>query len=152
MIYDGIVKGKYVCLRSIEEKDAPRILEMRADYEYTKYLGPPLDSDVEHEEAWIRSLRDKSDDYTFVSIDSEGKIVGKIALMDIADGNACSGRFLMYGNALQSIETSYLMKVFAFDILKLEYIRAYIDPRNKRALRLSEMEGMTFSNPEFVPE
>lgn len=149
MIYEKELKGKYVTLRSIQETDAEVVLKMRLNPQKTKYMGAPIENDINHERNWIKQIREKKDDYTFVSVDSFGNVIGKIGIYNFKDNCAESGRLLMYGNALQSIESVYLALKFDFEVLNLDRIWSSVDPENKSSLKLSKMFGEQFNDPEY---
>ena len=65
MVYNGILEGKYVNLRSVEEKDAEFTLSLRQDPILTKYL-PKLDITLEQQINWIRKQRVKEGDFYFL--------------------------------------------------------------------------------------
>ena len=152
MHYNGTLSGKYVTLRSIEESDAAIVHKMRTNPEKTKYMGPPVKNDITHEIEWIRSIREKEGDYTFVALDKNGKIIGKLGMYDIDGYSAQSGRLLMYGNSLQSIESLLLIHDFVFNELGLSRVWSTVEPANTSSLKITRLLGAVFDPLEHVEE
>ena len=146
MVYSGLIEGKYVNLRSVDEKDAEFTLSLRQDPNLTKYL-PKLNITIEEQVAWIKKQKEKEDDYYFVIEDKKGEKKGVIGIYDIKDNCAETGRIAVIGNAIESIEAQLLSFDFAFDYLKLDYTVNYVMAENSHALRFSQMFGSISSEP-----
>ncbi len=147
MVYDGVIEGRYVDLRSATEEDAEFTLAIRNDPEFSKYL-PRLSNTLEQQIAWISKQRKKPNDYFFVVWDKEGKRIGTISIYDIDGDQAEAGRLTMRGNAFQSIEAQLLSFHFAFNELGLKIITSYIYADNARAIRFNKQFGGVFHDPE----
>lgn len=146
MVYNGLIEGKYVNLRSVEEKDAEFTLSLRQDPNLTKYL-PKLNITIEEQIEWIKKQRTKEGDYYFVIEDKSGVPKGVIGVYDIHGNYAETGRIAVIGNAVESIEAQMLSFDFAFDYLKLEYTVNYVMADNNHALRFSQLFGSISSEP-----
>lgn len=146
MVYNDVLEGKYVNLRSVEEKDAAFTLSLRQDPILTKYL-PKLDITIEQQISWIRKQRNQEGDYYFVVENKKGEKIGVIGVYDVNGDCAETGRIAMIGNAFESIEAQLLSFDFAFDILKLEKTVNYVMADNIHALRFSQMFGSQSSEP-----
>ena len=141
MVYDGILEGKYVDLKSCTEDDAEFTRAIRKDPEFVKFL-PAIDNTIEEQKAWIRYQREKDGDYFFVVWDKEGNRIGTISIYDIHGDHAESGRLAIKGdNPFQGIEAQILAFRFAYGALKLECIEAYIFADNERAIRFNKQFG-----------
>lgn len=147
MIYDGIIKGRYVDLRSATVEDAEFTLAVRQDPEFNKYL-PRVNNTIEQQAAWISRQREKQGDYFFVVCDKEGNPIGTISIYDIEGDHAEAGRLTMRGNAFQSIEAQLLSFHFGFNELGLKNIVSYIYADNARALRFTQQFGGVLQEPE----
>ena len=133
--------GKYVELRCCTEEDAEFTRDLRKDPEFVKYL-PAIDNTVEEQKAWIRHQRLKEGDYFFVVWDKEGNRIGTISIYDVQEDHAESGRLAIKGsNAFQGIEAQCLSFRFAFGVLGLECINAYIFADNERGIRFNKQFG-----------
>lgn len=146
MVYNGIIEGRYVNLRSVEERDAEFTLSLRQDPNLTKYL-PKLNITLEQQISWIRKQRNQEGDYYFVVENKKGEKIGVIGVYDVNGDCAETGRIAMIGNAFESIEAQLLSFDFAFDILKLEKTVNYVMADNIHALRFSQMFGSQSSEP-----
>lgn len=146
MVYNGILEGKYVNLRSVEERDAEFTLSLRQDPNLTKYI-PKLDITLEQQVSWIRKQRNLDGDYYFVIENKEGKKIGVLGVYDVSEKCAETGRIAIVGSPLESIEAQLLSFVFSFDILKLDYTVNYVLADNVHALRGSQLFGSKSSEP-----
>ncbi len=148
MVFEGILEGKYVDLKSCTEDDAEFTRAIRKDPEFVKFL-PAIDNTIEEQKAWIRHQREKDGDYFFVVWDKEGNRIGTISIYDIHGDHAESGRLAIKGdNPFQAIEAQILSFRFAFNVLKLECIDGYIYADNERAIRFNKQ----FSGRHYTPE
>ena len=146
MVYNGILEGKYVNLRSVEEKDAEFTLSLRQDPILTKYL-PKLDITLEQQINWIRKQRVKEGDFYFLVEKKDGERIGVLGVYDVEGNHAETGRIAIVGTAFESIEAQLLAFVFSFDILKLDYTVNYVLADNVHALRGSQLFGSKSSEP-----
>lgn len=146
MVYNGILEGKYVNLRSVEEKDAEFTLSLRQDPILTKYL-PKLDITLEQQISWIRKQRNLEGDYYFLIESKDGKNIGVIGVYDVKNDCAETGRIAVVGSSFESIEAQLLSFDFAFDVLKLEKTVNYVMADNAHALRFSQLFGSSSSEP-----
>lgn len=146
MVYNKVIEGKYVNLRSVEEKDAAFTLSLRQDPQLTKYL-PKLDITLEQQINWIKKQRTIEGDYYFVIENKEGKSIGVIGVYDVTEKSSETGRIAVVGTSFESIEAQLLSFDFAFDILKVEYTVNYVMADNVHALRFSQMFGSESSEP-----
>lgn len=146
MVYNGILEGKYVNLRSVEERDAEFTLSLRQDPILTKYL-PKLDITLEQQKNWIRKQRIKEGDYYFLVEKKDGERIGVLGVYDVEENHAETGRIAIVGTAFESIEAQLLSFVFSFDILKLDYTVNYVLADNVHALRGSQLFGSKSSDP-----
>ncbi len=147
MIYDGVLKGKYVELRSADIADAEFTLAIRQDPVMTEYL-PPLNINIGQQREWIRRQREKEGDYFFVvkSINT-GEKIGTMGIYNIHDKEGEGGRFALYGEVHEKIEAGILMSEFEFDILGLEQVTGWVYCGNSPAVRWNKKFGAVFSDP-----
>lgn len=148
MTYEGIIEGRYCDLKSATLADAEFTLALRTDPNIINYL-PKLDISIEQQREWIKKQQKSSTDYFFVVWDKGQNRIGTMGLYDIQEGVGETGRLVMKGNSLQSIEAQMLCVDFAFDILKLEGLKSYILAENKRALKFAELFGPRISEPRM---
>ena len=142
MVYNGIIEGRYVTLRSVMVEDAAFTLAIRQDTRLTEYL-PKLDITLEQQIAWIKKQQNDPTDYFFVVLDKEEKPVGTIGVY----GEGETGRLAMTGNPFQAMEAQMLCADFVFDILCLKKLKSYIYAGNQSAIRFSALFCPNLSEP-----
>lgn len=141
MVYDGILEGRYVDLRSCSEDDAEFTRDIRKDPKFVKFL-PEIDNTVEQQKLWIRSQRLKKGDYFFVVWDKDGNRIGTISIYNVNGEHAESGRLAIRGtNPFQALEAQILSFRFAFGFLGLECVDGYIFADNERAISFNKQFG-----------
>ncbi|MDD4589532.1 MAG: GNAT family N-acetyltransferase [Parabacteroides sp.] len=150
MIYDGILEGKLVNLRSVTEDDTEFILEIRNNHEISKYL-PFLNVTVEQQRAWITKQRADNDSYYFIIEDKEHRRIGTVSVYNIIENHAEVGRFCSIGNSIQNSETGILHDDFIFNVLCLNYLDVWVYKDNTHVLSLNkgfgcEWDGETLDN------
>lgn len=146
MVYNGIIEGQYVTLRSVMVEDALFTLAIRQDARLTEYL-PKLDITLEQQVAWIKKQQKDPTDYFFVVWDKKEKPVGTIGVYHIEDGEGETGRLAMKGNPFQAMEAQMLCADFVFDTLCLKKLKSYIYAGNQSAIRFSALFCPNLSKP-----
>ncbi len=140
MIYDGLIEGSYVNLRSVKVDDAEFALSLRQNPNLTQFM-PKLDITVEQQRAWIEKQRNLEGDFFFIVEDKSGKKIGVISIYNI-DNNTCeSGRIVMIGKPIQTIEAQLLIFDFAFRDLKIKSVYHFNELDNDKSSRLAETFG-----------
>lgn len=139
MVYDGVLEGRYVDLKSATIEDAEFTLGIRTDPELTKYL-PRISNTLEQQKMWIEQQRQKAGDYFFVVWDKKGNRIGTNSLYNINGEEGESGRLAIRGNSFQSIEAQLLMSDFSYNIIGLKDVISFVQEGNDKALRY----GTTF--------
>jgi len=148
MVYDDVIKGRYVYLQSAAEEDAEFTLTLRQNPTLTKYL-PRLDISVEQQKKWIALQREKWGDYFFVVWNYSNQPIGTVSIYNVVDEKSESGRLALIGNALENTEATMLLFQFAFEILGLKEVTGYIIDGNKRAERFNKQFGCVTGNAEM---
>jgi len=151
MRYNGLLEGKLVLLRSIEESDAEYTFNIRQDKEKTKYLHA-VSGTAEDQRRWIIRQIARPDDYTFIIEDKQRKPLGMYGVYNIRNDEAEIGRALLYGNPIQNAEAAILIHDFAFNICSLSKLHANIFEDNKPALALTLHLGGAEVNRNFDAE
>lgn len=147
MVYEGVLEGRFVNLRSVREDDAEFTLGLRQDPMLTQFI-PRLNISLEQQKAWIRKQRTIDGDYFFLFTDKKTNPLGVLGVYDIIDDHGETGRIASRGNSFQSIEAQLLCFDFIFNILHLNYTTDYVFSENVHARRLSLLFGAQFSAPE----
>lgn len=118
MIWNEVLEGLQVRLRTVQMEDAEFTYNIRQDREKTRYLHP-VNGTLEDQKRWLRQQRKREGDYFFIVETKQRVPLGTIALYNICGDEGEVGRNLLYGNYLQNVETAILIRDFAFYILKL---------------------------------
>lgn len=149
MVYDGVLKGQYVYLKSCNEDDAEFTLSLRKDPELGKFFPALNKITVDEQREWIRSQRRKEGDYFFVVWNKDDVRIGTIGLSDIDENSGEGGRIIFReGNPYEVSEAQLLIDRFAFDVLNLSVVRGTVFADNHRAIKFSRR----FSGHVYDPE
>ena len=118
MVYDKIIRGKFITLRSIEEDDAEFSYAIRSAEGNRETVGQ-LAPSIEAQREYIARQRERDGDYYFVILNNDGERVGLIGIYDIVDDIGEIGR-LVCNSAVESLEAQILIDDFAIDVLGLK--------------------------------
>lgn len=151
MIWNDVIEGKYVTLRSVTIDDAEITTQLRQDREKTKFLHV-VSNDVEEQRKWIAKQNEAPDDFFFLVLDKKNNAIGTMGISEISEQKGYTGRLLMYGNAFQSYEAYMLLIDFGFSTLKLNEQHGETDVKNVSAMNFSKMFGFKYGEPVFDPE
>lgn len=123
MVFDGIIYGKTIRIRNIEEKDALSSLQMRKNESVNKYLHK-VDNTVEEQIEYIKKMREAEGTYLFIAEDFNGTPIGTRKIYNVsANGDTCeTGALIGLGSAVQNTELALLGYDFAFQILGVRKI------------------------------
>lgn len=135
-----IIEGKFVNLRIAETEDAEFSLSCRQNKEKNQYI-PSIQTTEEQQKVWIQKQIDSDDCYFFIIERKDGEKIGTFSLYDINGDTAESGRLVMLGNQLESLETGVLFNRFCFDIAKMKLVKSEIDAENNAAIGYSNRLG-----------
>ena len=87
MVYNEIIKGKFVDLRSITLDDAEFSYNIRADERFRDTVGQ-LAPSLEAQRAFIDWQMKEPDDYYFVVLNKKGERIGLYGVYNFHDGMA----------------------------------------------------------------
>lgn len=149
MVYDGVIKGLTVRLRSVEETDAEVTYRMRTDPEKTKFIHRNMGT-VEDQRNYIIRQRRLPGDYLFIVEDLDKRPIGMKGVYgyDPVNKTVETGRFIGYGSQIQNIEALKLSFDFAFDILGVEKIIMSALEHNNVMLGIQKRFGAEFTHRE----
>ncbi|MCE5174420.1 MAG: GNAT family N-acetyltransferase [Bacteroidales bacterium] len=140
MVYNGILEGKFVNLRSVKEEDSAFILEIRNNPEISRYI-PQLNVNVEQQCAWIRKQRADNDSLYFIIEDKSKQRIGTVSVYNIIQNHAEVGRSCSIGDSIQNSETGILHDDFIFNVLCLDYLDVWVYKDNTHVLSLNKGFG-----------
>lgn len=146
MVYDKVIKGLTVQLRSVEESDAEVTYKMRMDPEKSQYVHQ-IHGTVEDQRNYIRKQRSTPGDYLFLIEDLKGKPIGMKGVYNYDPGKneVETGRFIGYGSQIQNVEALKLSFDFAFDVLNVDHIEMSALENNSVMLGIQKRFGVKFT-------
>lgn len=151
MIYKGEIVGKYVKLRSIEEKDAKFSLDIRQDKKHTRFLHN-VDNDINKQIKWIQKQQNRENDYFFIVETTDGKLIGTVGIYDIKNNKGHYGRILSIGDPFQTFEANMLVVEWAYEYLGLDELYGDVQIENKPSKRLCTTLGFKFGKTVYDEE
>lgn len=140
MVYDKIIEGNYVNLRSVVEEDIEFTYNIRKDPQFHGLMGC-LAVSLDAQREYIMRQMKKENDYYFVIEDKEHVRIGLIGIYDIKGTVGEEGRLVSYGSPVQNVEAHLLLDEFCRDVLGLETIRISIYCENKKTIYSSLKAG-----------
>ena len=153
MVYDGVIEGVTVRMRSIEERDAEATFAMRSDAEKSRYVHGARGT-VEDQRAFIRDQRERVGDWLFVVEDLCGKPIGMKGIYGLSDDGKTveSGRLMNFGSQAQGVEALCLGFDFAFGTLGVETVVMSVLSENSNMRGIQGRIGARVMRSEYNPE
>lgn len=133
MIYDGVLKGRFVELKSITLDDAQFSYDIRADEKNRDTVGVVAKS-VEEQRDFIEWQMNQPGDYYFVVYNKKGKKIGLIGIYNIDGDKAETGREVNNGSCVEVLEAEVLLHDFAMDVLGIKTICYVVYANNPKHL------------------
>lgn len=140
MIYDGVLKGRFVELKSITLDDTQFSYDIRSDVRNRDTVGVVAKS-VEEQRKFIEWQIKEPDDYYFVVYNRKGEKIGLIGIYDIQGDTAEIGREVNFGSCVEIIESEILVEDFAMDVLGLKTLHCVIYTNNVKHLNNQKKNG-----------
>lgn len=135
------LSGRLVRLREVSEQDAPRMIELRSAPELTRFL-PPLNTDIERQKEWIKSLHSRTDDFMFASETlAKRNIEGYLGVYGINNGDAEWGRWIMREASPVGLESVLLLHRFVFEELGLSRVFCRTVTENTKVVAFHDKYG-----------
>lgn len=146
MVYDKIIEGLSVRLRSVQEDDAEVTFRMRTDPEKIRYIHKN-NGTVEDQRNYIKRQRKLDGDYLFMIEDLKGNPIGMKGVYnyDPVAKTVETGRFIGYGSQVQNMEALKLGFDFAFDVLGVKEIHMGALENNTVMLGIQKRFGVKFT-------
>lgn len=153
MVYNKVIEGLTVRLRSAEIADAEITFKMRSDPEKTKYVHRSMGT-VEDQCEYLKKQRELLGDYLFIIEDLNGHPIGMKGVYnyDIKENTVETGRFIGYGSQVQNIEALKLGFDFAFEELGVCKIKMAALENNTVMLGIQKKFGVRFTHRELVAD
>lgn len=150
------LKGSFIRLRLVCESDAEFIIKVRTNGENSKFINATSE-DLSLQRRWIANEKLDKSSFYFIIESIAGENIGTISLYNISDNQGEFGRWICDGNAIESLESAYLIHKFAFEYLGLDLVYTRTLSKNKKVVSFHRSFGATISNeavyePEFEQE
>ena len=151
-VYDKVLVGRTIKMRSMEETDAEITYKMRNDPEKSKFLNAPPKS-AEEQRNYIAKQRRTPGDYYFMIEDLNGKPIGMKALTNYRPKEKIieSGRFMGFGNQVQHLEALMMGFDFAFEVLKVDKVEMTVIENNENMHSLQVRMGAKETGRVYMP-
>lgn len=140
MVYEGVLKGRFVELKSITLDDVRFSFDIRSAPENRDTVGV-VAKNIEDQQRFIEWQMKEPGDYYFVVYNKKGEKIGLIGIYDINGDSAEIGREVSYGNCVEVIESEILVEDFAMDVLGLKTLHSVIYSNNKKHLNNQKHVG-----------
>ena len=140
MVYEGVIKGRFVELKSITLDDVQFSFDIRSAPENRETVGVVAKS-LEDQRKFIEWQIKEPNDYYFVVYNRNGEKIGLIGIYGIHGDTAEIGREVSYGNCVEVIESEILVEDFAMDVLNLKKLCSVIYANNIKHLNNQKHSG-----------
>lgn len=151
MVYNGVISGLTVKLRSVNVSDAEVTYRMRMDQEKVRFMHK-INGTVDDQRRYIENQRQKEGDYLFVVLDNKDKIIGMRGIYNVTQDSAESGRTIGYGNAFENMEAIILGIDFAFETLNVNAVYMDAAKDNHSVRGIQEQLGTQVLKEEYIEE
>lgn len=143
MVYDKVIQGKFVDLKSItlDDADVEFSYRIRKEEKNCKTVGQ-LAASLEEQKKFIEWQIKEPGDYYFVVWNKKGERIGLIGVYDIHDGIGELGREVNNGSSVEAMETEVLLDEFCRTILHLKKITYVIYLSNKKHINNHKKRGV----------
>lgn len=137
------VSGRNINLRDITVDDAEFVLALRTDETKSRFLHK-TDPDLQKQIDYIRSYKERTDQWYFIITDKSGRRLGTVRIYDVVNNDDfCWGSWMIVDDAPRTValESALLIYDYAFDVLG--FSKCHFDVRlgNVRVQRFHEMMG-----------
>lgn len=143
MVYDKVIRGEFVDLKSItlDDADVEFSYRIRKEEKNRKTVGQ-LAASLEEQRKFIEWQIKEPGDYYFVVCDKKGERIGLLGVYDIHDGTAEKGRLVNNGSPVEAMEADMLLDEFCRTILHLKKITYVIYLSNKKHINNHKKRGV----------
>ena len=142
------IEGKKTLLTEVGIGDAADICNLRNDERINKFLSTSRKVSVGEQEQWIAANLAKKDGYYFKILDkATGQFCGTASIYNVAEKDAEFGRYICT-QALQAVETEYLLIKEAFESMHLQRIYCRTAMDNKKVWKQHVSYGFVDAGEE----
>ncbi|MBR5964595.1 MAG: GNAT family N-acetyltransferase [Treponema sp.] len=141
MIYDKVIKGHFVTLRSITLDDAEFSYNIRKDPRFVTVMGQAA-ATLEDQKKFIERQMGQPGDYYFVVLNRLGVRIGLIGVYGLDGDSAETGREVNVGEPYETMEAEILLCDFCVNVLKLKTKIGVVYKHNKKQIELQTKLGL----------
>ena len=128
-----IIYGKNINLRTVEEKDAEFILDLRQNENKNKYLSKTSVT-IESQIDWIKIYKEKEKNkkefYFVIESKSQDKL-GLVRIYDLKGHSFCWGSWIIKEDTPKTTAIESALQIYEFGFYKLGFIKSYFDVRKE---------------------
>lgn len=135
-----IIKGVCVNLRIAEEKDAEFTLTIRQKDKNIEYM-PKLNVSIQQQREWLKKQKASLDCYFFIVEKKNNEPIGTFSLYNISGKEGETGRLVLTGTQLESLEACVLFHDFCFNEAGMVKVYSEIEKENTAAIGLALKVG-----------
>lgn len=140
MVYEKILEGKFVKLRSITLDDAKFSYDLRRDPRFVEIMGQPA-ATLEEQQNFIIWQRKQPGDYYFVVLNKDNERIGLIGVYSIEGSCGEMGREINIGAPYETMEAKIIISDFCHEILDLKTLTAVVYKKNTNQLNFMKHRG-----------
>lgn len=142
------IKGRKTILEEIGIEDAADICNLRNDERINRFLSTSRKVSEAEQREWIKANLARHDGHYLKIIDSgSGGFCGTASIYNVKKDEAEFGRYICT-QALQAVETEYLLIQHAFDTMQLNRIYCRTAADNKKVWKQHVSYGFTDAGEE----
>ena len=148
----SILSTERLILRPLEIQDDQEIFFLRSDEEVNKYLVAPIAKSIEDARAFIKKINTgiSNNDcaYWGITLKNNNKLIGTICIWNISleENKAEIGYVLHPDLQGKGLMQEAIVKVidYGFEIMKLRYLEAVLNPDNAKSIALLKRNGFEY--------
>ncbi|WP_339751043.1 GNAT family N-acetyltransferase [uncultured Marinobacter sp.] len=139
------LESKTICLRLVEQSDAPFILSLRLDERYNQFLSK-VSADVDSQKSWIKKYKEEESEgnqFYFIIERKDGVPCGTVRVYDLREDSFCWGSWILNENKprLAAVESALLVYEFGFRVLGFERSHFDVMKGNEKVIRFHKQMG-----------
>lgn len=136
------LEGKYVNLREITTDDAEFVLSLRCDPKKSRYINK-TENNLQKQIDYIKRYLTLDDEWYFIIENKEHKPLGTVRIYGVEGDRFSSGSWILIDGALseEALESEYLSKNYAFNVLGFKTCYADIRKENKKVVKYEVAMG-----------
>ena len=144
-----VLTTERLILRRLEIQDDQEIFFLRSDKTVNKYLVAPIAQSIKEAKAFIEKINAGiSNNYWGLTLKNNNKLIGTICIWNISleENKAEIGYVLHPDLQGKGLMQEAIVKVidYGFEIMKLRYLEAVLNPDNAKSIALLKRNGFEY--------